>query len=428
MGTIAEKGQYTLEAIDLIQERINNLGGNVTNTTPLKDFATELFNVYNLLPKTEFVEGTNIDLGKTTKAKLDYENDIVGYGNAEQEGTPTPDTPIPISVVTGEQEVEVRGKNLYNAEGSSSGSRGGITYTYNNDGTFTANGTSTGAYWNTIARTFKAGTYTFSGYNSGAYNQDRMAVYLKLASESSHSNKGAIYNGGKVTLTLEEDFSVYFGLVVQSGTTVENAIFRPQIESGDTATTYEPYITPITTTIDLGNLELAKIGDYADEIVYDLDEDKFYKQVNISKKIINTSNVTIFAYNDTNKYVNISKTSLNIPKGATIGTTLCSHFREVTNATDFVVGTYRNNGNVDNLWIKMPDTITTIQEAQAYLNSYNAIFYGTIRTETTEEITDITLIEELKNLYNMQSVNGTTIIEVNGNLPLILKVRGVKGE
>ena len=37
-------------------------------------------------------------------------------------------------------------------------------------------------------------------------------------------------------------------------------------------------------------------------------------------------------------------------------------------------------------------------------------------------------IKQLEDIYNMQSVNGTTIVEINGNLPMIIKCRALKGE
>ena len=39
-----------------------------------------------------------------------------------------------------------------------------------------------------------------------------------------------------------------------------------------------------------------------------------------------------------------------------------------------------------------------------------------------------TLKDQIKALYYSHSFTGTTIIEINGQLPLIIKVRALKGE
>ena len=52
--------------------------------------------------------GTTISLTPTLKGKLES----TVKGNIEQEGTPTPESPSPIKVVTGDNSVEVVGKNL----------------------------------------------------------------------------------------------------------------------------------------------------------------------------------------------------------------------------------------------------------------------------------------------------------------------------
>ena len=80
------------------------------NIENIKDMGKQ---IYAKFPKTPYAEGSNITLENCLKGKLDYEDDKVGYGDTKQEGEPTPTTPIPIQVVTGEQEVVVRGKNLF---------------------------------------------------------------------------------------------------------------------------------------------------------------------------------------------------------------------------------------------------------------------------------------------------------------------------
>ena len=53
--------------------------------------------------------GTSISANNTKKAKMKL--DLLG--NTSQTGTPTPDTPIPINVVSGDNTIKVEGKNLF---------------------------------------------------------------------------------------------------------------------------------------------------------------------------------------------------------------------------------------------------------------------------------------------------------------------------
>lgn len=70
----------------------------------------------------------------------------------------------------------------------------------------------------------------------------------------------------------------------------------------------------------------------------------------------------------------------------------------------------------------------TLQEFKAKLQQNNMkICYITNATKEIP-ITDTTLKAQVKAWYNAQSNNGTTIIEGNGDLPMIIKVRALKGE
>ena len=68
MGTIVDKFNYSFEAKDLIKDSINNLGGSITSETELKEYAQELDNIYDNLPKTTG-EDTNLSL-TTLKGKM----------------------------------------------------------------------------------------------------------------------------------------------------------------------------------------------------------------------------------------------------------------------------------------------------------------------------------------------------------------------
>ena len=129
MGTTSEKLTYLNNTKQLLKDKINNLGGSIDDNTTFRQYANQLQNVYDNLPKTEYQEGTEVNLGVTSKGKLDYENGVVVIGQSEQEST--------------------TGKNKLDSSTIQQTTRAGITITYDSstqeitiNGTCTTNNTS----------------------------------------------------------------------------------------------------------------------------------------------------------------------------------------------------------------------------------------------------------------------------------------------
>ena len=144
-------------------------------------------------------------------------------------------------------EITVSGKNLlkypYN---ESTKTVNGITFTDNGDGTITANGTATANATFLLARNFgfeKEGNYFLSGCPSGGglnsfyinWYQNHTGVTIKNYND---------YGSG-VKIPYQHIFSENNSLAISiiAGATVENLVFRPQLELGDTPTAYESPIT-----------------------------------------------------------------------------------------------------------------------------------------------------------------------------------------
>lgn len=137
-------------------------------------------------------------------------------------------------------EIAVSGKNLlkypyYNTTKTISG----ITFTDNGDGTITANGTATAtaSYFLDSEFNYIGGiTYTISGCPKGGSNStykikgDRLGAYIDD-------------NGNGATYSFKYDTTAAIVILIYKDTTVDNIVFRPQLEYGDTATAYEPPIT-----------------------------------------------------------------------------------------------------------------------------------------------------------------------------------------
>lgn len=186
--------------------------------------------------------GTSISLNNTEEAPMTIEY----KGNTSQGENPTPITPQDIHIVSGDNYINVCGKNLIISPYSdTTKTTGNLVWTLNNDGTILVNGTNnTGytKYFNVVG--FDApspihlapGTYTASlGVSSNV--RCTIANYYNntdvIATISANSNKK--------TFTITETKDVSFVLAVNNTLSVDNALISPQIEVGSTATTYEAY-------------------------------------------------------------------------------------------------------------------------------------------------------------------------------------------
>lgn len=121
----------------------------------------------------------------------------------------------------------------------------GVTLTTNEDGSITINGTSTAAVGFLI---FKGsmplkGNYTLSGVTNT--NGDTSTHYLQPYIDEQFLT--TVINGAR---TYEFNGNLtQLSLYVKAGFTFDNVVVYPQLEQGDTATEYEPYIDPTTVTV-----------------------------------------------------------------------------------------------------------------------------------------------------------------------------------
>lgn len=161
------------------------------------------------------------------------------YGESVQDGTPTPDAPVPVQTVSA--------PNLLNERRMASD--GGVT-TLNADGTVTYNGTST-ATGNTYftsstisGRTeyilLGAGTYTLSG---GLPNGSSSTHYTRATCVPVGGGSTVRYSdyGNGVTFTLAEQYYVSVFAHIAANETFDNAVAKPMLVSGSTAKPYVPY-------------------------------------------------------------------------------------------------------------------------------------------------------------------------------------------
>lgn len=126
----------------------------------------------------------------------------------------------------------------------------GLTITRNSDGTLKINGTAnaqtelyfigdTSIYY--LFDELKAGnTYTYSCVPN---NSNNYKAYMTVK----HSNNTYDYNedsGNGVSVAIQSGDTYRIFLRIVNGATLDNIIFSPMIEKGNTKTSYEPYATP----------------------------------------------------------------------------------------------------------------------------------------------------------------------------------------
>lgn len=152
-------------------------------------------------------------------------------------------------------EVWVHGKNLAKRTNEKeTETSSGITYTLLADGRVSATGTATGtAYYIINVSTdwayqipIKKGFYTIP---KAPADGCRISVGIR---ENQNTERVLYYSTPTNTVTFEvtgNEARFDMILCVDTGKTVNGAIFEPQLEEGETATTYEPYIDPTTVTV-----------------------------------------------------------------------------------------------------------------------------------------------------------------------------------
>ena len=220
------------------------------------------------------------------------------YGKSTQDGVPTPDAPVDIVSVGdgGSVSVQVCGKNLFDYKKLSNEVSNGVTFTNNNDGSFTVSGNKTNSAALSVAAykyshkeslqiISSPGTYTISGvpkdYGKGLYFYVNF-YYGKITKYGFLSTSGNRTN----TVTEDmftEDFHIDIGFYSAPNYECNNGTFYPQLEKGSTATDFEPYkgnIASITSALPLCGIPVSEGGNYTDgngqqwvcdELIYNAD-------------------------------------------------------------------------------------------------------------------------------------------------------------
>lgn len=376
----------------------------------------------NVVIKYQITNGSNAD--------YNFEQYVGGVPS------PNPDYPQDIHVVTGNNTIEVQGKNLCKIErgtGTPPKVSHGVSYSYTNNNIISAIGTSDGAGGGEsylLEGTFKAGTYTISGLpNKEVGTDDRGTIYIwyNTIPNTSLTNADQTITGNysKKTFTITEDAKIGIRIISQGNNADKtyNQEYNIQLEQGSTATDYVPYVEPQNYPINLGNIELCKIGDYQDYLYKE--NGNWYKYETIKKIILNgtekwdiANNVFYcFSYDD-------YAISNNIP--------FCNRYKGVINKYGTAQVTTNNtiafNRSISASRVFIRDErYTEVSDLKNELSNNNAIVYYVGISSASTQITDETLISQLDAIENaMSTIDATTTTQTNSDLPFIINASALK--
>ena len=428
MGTTSEKLTYLNTTKTFIKEELNLGGANITNE-PFREYKGKLEGIYKdfLANGTDTLwnnwekvsgSGTEISLNNTIEAKMDF----VYKGNTSQMGTPTPDTPIPVQVVSGDNTIKVEGKNLFDKSKISSVSGGTnnngiITATSGNCSVFLSSGgyipvnNGDTIYFSADIKLNSSSSGVWNNINDGVNGGTTKILYPTLSTTYQRYQTSFTYSSNK---SIDRIFIQSFNL---SGS-IE--ISNIMISKNNNAT-YEQYQTPQTYPINIGNIELCKIGTYQDRIYKD--NGKWYLNKQIGKVVFKGGEDESWSLQSINSHgiANFQKAIAQYI-GTTDNISLVNYFSPQTSpiSGETQEGYRLNTSKTFYVRIKS-NTASTVENFKTWLSTHNTTVYYVLATPTTTEITDTTLISQLeaiKKSYNTE----TNISQENNDLPFELDV------
>ena len=216
--------------------------------------------------ETATASGTNISISDAVAAPI---SSFQLKGETSQNGTPTPDAPVAVQTVTGENVVKIRGKNLLKLPDA--GTSAGVTYSINSDGTFNIHGTNNSGREILFSIYLDSGEFQSVDYTLGA--REALPYGLTCRCEIYRGNTWkrsfVSVNSTRQTQTRTPDFTdanrVRVAITIANGATVNIDNVGIQLEKGSSASSFEPYQEQ-SYEVNLGDIELCKIGDYQDYI------------------------------------------------------------------------------------------------------------------------------------------------------------------
>lgn len=377
--------------------------------------------------------GTNIEFTTSLPAQI---VDLTGYGDSEQQ--------------------TYTGKNKwYYTDGSSTSS--GITWV-RSGATVTGNGTASSTssqMWSlfTLPSTLPAGTYTASIAAPVTYR-------IEFVIQDSDGNNHFDFKipAGETSFTYTTSYNIAKVRGGAGGWSVDDeiniTIQNMQFETGSEATSFEPYVGGIPApnpdypqdvhtvtgeqtvtvsdgtnsqsyTVDLGTIELCKIGDYQDYIYKNGDD--WYVHKEVSKIDIDSTIITAYnTHNNSHITVNYPNATIKMLSSAAV-TNFSNRFVGCTSTQTWggtVINGVAQGTNNNYLQFSLPLSAGSSQaEVRTYFSNHPTTVYYALESATNTKITGTTLINNLNSLLNYTFPAGVnTVVITADELPMPLKL------
>ena len=426
--SIADKLTYLQTTKQLLKTEINKIKNVLDDNSTFRSYPQELFNGYlDILNNGTDTLWNNLEKVSASGETPVLENvetapvKMVLNGNTSQDGTPTPDTPVEVKVVTGENVVSVQGKNKIDLTKHTNTLASNTTIL--NSNTYQCEVTASWQGKIIVPLDLKNNsTYTISASNDSTATRsiiDKIYGYNGATSTTIVTSQYFDYfkNGYRFNSGEYERYEMIIYITGNSSQTGLLLLKDLMIEQGSTATPYVPY-SKTDYPINLGDIELCKINTYKDYLFKR--NGKWYVHKEIEKVILDgTENWPRTNAKDnhwrfrTFKYGNI----------ASVQECYSNNFK-------FNGDTWNYEGintGKSVIWIRNDELFTTESDLKTWLSTHNVTLYYVLATPTEEEITNSTLIEQLEAISKAKSVKDKTFItQTNDELPFILDVEAIK--
>ena len=405
--------------IEQAYDELQGLGADLTNVNKnIDNISMVLDDIYDSMPQVSG-EGTSLTLDDTRVGKIKS----TLKGNTSQDGTPTPSSPIPVNVVSGDNEINICGKNLFDGELENG------TY---DTGTGQPQSINTSYRNKNIIRVKENATYTFSINGTS----QKYCLYFYDKNKSFISSNISLTAGTFTTPANTEyvNFRCFGSDYVSNFSTL-----KVQLEKGSTATTYEVY-QGANYSVNLGTLELCKIGDYEDKPFKAVNGDETYDSLTDAQKegltignwyVYKVIDKHIFDGTETWTQNSYGTNSWNLTN--VISTNYVENKLQIlSNLFLGIPASGRNNAGNNVIYtatntsaVIRNTTYTTLAEVRTATTG--GVIYYVLATPTINPITDEDLIAQLEAIKNAISYNGqTNISQTNDNKPFRISASALK--
>lgn len=332
------------------------------------------------------------------------------YGMSEQNGTPTPSSPV--AITNAKANYRDCGKNLFPISSFSTQTVNGITFTNNNDGTWGISGTNDGT--NVSSKTILAFDDKAEGMKVNCSSQYAYRIRYQVSkNDSTYIGEQLFYDStvivafpsGSTYASIQ--LNVNKNVAITGTETVYPIMTLPDV----TDSTYEPYNgEEINTNLTLRAIEVTSSDDYnlvKDGKYYIADTlEKIDGGYQITRRIGTQTGGTVDWWGDRTTAQQMNITLVN-PARTNRPNLLSNMFIRTTNTTDYTDGKIFLATSGQQICCLVADaSITSKATAQTWVDTNNPIFVYPLATPTTEAVSS----ENAKKLLSLKSHETSTYI------------------